>query len=318
MERNYYETLGISKDAAEKEIRSAYRSLARKYHPDVNRGNKDAERQFKKINEAHETLSDPKKRRLYDMYGSNWRQTSPFHQTGPHGGNPHAAQDTDSRVFTQVFGSSVGDIFQGLFNRPNKRSTSNPRARRQQIDHAVELTLQEAFTGINKSIQVTGSLPCEKCARTGVNNGHQCPSCLGHGVVSRLIRGEVTVPAGVETGSRVRVSHSGQDVTLVIKVAPNGQFHRKGSDLSTEVAVPLFEAILGGEVLVPTVTGQVALSLPPETQNGRVFRLIGQGMPRSGRIDIRGDLYATIKVQLPERLTDDERLGFRRLKQLRE
>ena len=185
------------------------------------------------------------------------------------------------------------------------------------LEQPVEITLEEAFHGTTRALQVTGQSACANCDGLGITNNMTCQVCLGQGYSYQPVRGEVSIPAGVDTGSRVRVSPGGQQVVLVVTVQPHARFERKGDDLSTEVSVPLYDAVLGAEAVVPTVTGQVALKLPPESQNGRVFRLGRQGMPKLGSPSERGNLFVTIRAELPAGLSDEERDLFLRLKELR-
>lgn len=317
MASDYYKVLGIDRNAGEKEVRAAFRKLARKYHPDVNHGQPDAAERFKEINEAHEVLSNAESRRLYDRYGESWRDVQ-------RGGEPFRGrrqwrtQTIDPDAFGDLFGGggpgSIFDTFFGDARGARQRARQRPSA----LEQPVELTLEEAFHGTTRALQVTGQSPCSVCFGAGIVNGRACDVCLGQGYSYQPVRGEVSIPAGVDNGSRVRVSPGGQQVVLVVTVQPHALFERKGDDLSTEVAVPLYDAVLGAEVVVPTLTGQVALTLPPESQNGRVFRLGRQGMPRLGSPSERGNLFVTVRTELPTGLSDEERELFERLKGLRD
>ena len=324
MPKDYYDVLGVPRSSSEKEIRTAFRKLARKHHPDVNPGQAEAAERFKEINEAHEVLSDPEKRRLYDRFGHNWKQVQGF------GGQPGAGATTGpfrrqtwppgAGASEDLFGEfGLGDIFDRFFSRGRggPGAATRRRSRSAAVEHPVTLSLEEAHDGATRSIQVTGQAPCAQCGGTGVVSGAACRSCLGQGFTYRPTRGEVTIPPGVEDGSRVRVNAGGQAVILVVSIRPNPRFQRKGTDLYTDVEVPLYNAVLGGEVVVPTLKGRVALTMPPETPNGRVFRLTGQGMPRLGSPQDKGTLYVTVKVVLPTGLTEEEREHFQGLKDLR-
>lgn len=317
MATDYYKVLGINRNAGEKEVRAAFRKLARKYHPDVNRNEAGATERFKEINEAHEVLSNPESRRLYDRYGDAWRDV----QRGgePARGGRRRTTTVDSDSFGDFFSGGVGGLFDSIFGagaggRQRRPGPQRPSA----LEQSVDLTLEEAFHGATRALQVTGQSPCSACDGLGITNTTTCAACLGQGYSYQPVRGEASIPAGVDNGSRVRVSPGGQEVVLVISVEPHPQFERKGDDLSTEVTVPLYDAVLGGEVVVPTLTGQVALKLPPESQNGRVFRLGRQGMPRLGAPSERGNLFVTLKTELPTDLSDEERKLFGRLQQLRD
>lgn len=285
--RDYYRILGVKRGASEKEIKEAYRRLARKYHPDVNPGDKAAEEKFKEINEAYEVLSDPEKRRKYDQFGENWQFAEQFARAGSGG---HFGGFRMGDVIFDFGGSSgfeslFDDLFSGFgFGRPRSRT----RIWSQPLEQEVEISLEEAFHGTTRLISV---------------DGHRL---------------EVTIPPGVDTGSRVRVGGrtGGPEIYLNIKVQPHERFERRGDDLYTEVPIFLTDAVLGAEVEVPTLRGKLLLRIPPETQNGRVFRLAGQGMPHLGNSG-RGDLFVKVKVILPTNLTPRERELFEELRKLR-
>jgi curved DNA-binding protein len=285
MAKDYYAVLGVGRGATEKEIKQAFRRLARRYHPDVNPGKKEAEARFKEINEAYEVLSDPEKRRKYDQFGEAWKQAGAFSGgfQGPFAG-------------ATVFGPEGPDMGEFMFDRLfQDLGIGRRRPRRgQDVDYPVEVSLEEAFHGTSRIITTPQG--------------------------RRL---EVKISPGVDNGSRVRVAGEGvmgdppADLYLVISVRPHEVFQRKGTDLYTEVPVPLMVAVLGGEVQVPTLRGKkVALKVPAETQNGVVFRLAGQGMPQLAD-GSRGDLLARVKVVLPTRLTPKEKELFEKLRSLR-
>jgi len=318
MAPDYYKVLGIDRNAGEKEVRAAFRKLARKYHPDINRGEANATERFKEINEAHEVLSNPDSRRLYDRYGDNWRDAqrggAPFQ-----GGRRWRTETIDPEAFEDFFSSGSGGFFDSFFRTARgTRQRGHGAQRPLAIEQPVELTLEEAFHGTTRALQVAGQVPCSACNGVGVISRQACRACLGQGYSYQPVRGEVSIPAGVDNGSRVRVSPGGQQVVLVVTVQPHLRFERKGEDLSTEITVPLYDAILGAEAVVPTLTGQVALKLPPESQNGRVFRLGRQGMPKLGAPSERGNLFVTIRTELPTDLTDEERGMFVRLREIRD
>ncbi|MCL4465117.1 MAG: J domain-containing protein [Chloroflexi bacterium] len=332
--RDYYEVLGVPRTASEKDIRQAYRKLARKYHPDVNPGNKAAEEKFKELQEAYDVLLDKDKRQLYDRYGQNWKYAGRAPSGGP-GPQPGAGGAGGTRPpFTNQeyefdFGTQgqetadVGSIFERLFGR-GSQSARRPR-RGQDIEEQTEVTLEEAYHGTSRLVQLEATDPCPTCGGTGVVNRGPCPTCGGLGTIRRTKRLEVKVPAGVADGSRVRVAGEGGagvagaprgDLFLVIKVQPHPLYERKGDDLYSDLSIPLTVAVLGGEVGVPTLKGKVSLRVPPETQNGRAFRLAGRGMPhlQGGGF---GDLYAKVRVVLPTSLSPQEREIFEELRRLR-
>lgn len=312
--KDYYAILGVKRGATDKEIRQAYRRLARKFHPDVNPGDKSAEERFKEINAAYEVLSDPEKRRKYDLYGDQWQYADQFEQARRQGGQQWFWRSGPSGGFQQFdlgdlpFGD-LGDLFSGLFGGGRARSR-----RGEDVQHTTEVTLEEAYHGTTRILQLQAEEPCTTCGGSGHLVGAVCHVCQGAGVFRRPKRLEVKIPAGVSDGSRVRVAGEGRpgldgrrgDLYLVISVRPHGRFQRKGDDLHTEVEVPLLDALLGGEVEVPTLKGKALLKIPSPTQNGRIFRLAGLGMPKLGRSD-HGDLFVRVKVVLPTELSPQER-----------
>jgi len=288
--KDYYQTLGIKRGASEKEIKQAYRKQARKYHPDVNPGDKSTEAKFKEINEANEVLSDPEKRKKYDRFGDNWQHADQF--AGGHGPFGGFGQRQGGVHFDfQDSGGGFESIFGNLFGGS---SGARPRPRRKQaIEHPVEITMEEAFSGTARTMDLGGK------------------------------RIEVKIPAGVNNGSKVRVAAGsntgGGDIHLVISVREHQRFERKGDNLHVEVPVPLTDAVLGGEIEVPTLLGKkLALKIPPETQNGKSFRLGKQGMPKLNKKDEKGDLFAKVRIVLPDKLTEREKELFAELKSLRQ
>lgn len=282
---SYYDVLGLSRKASEKDVKQAYRKLAREHHPDVNHGDKASEEKFKQINEAYGVLSDPEKRRKYDRYGNNWEQTEEAEDRSRHGGTFRwSTMGDDDPGFG--FGAGQGNPFDRLFG-----NLGQGLRRSAPSEYSVAISLEEAFQGTTRVLQMAGG--------------------------RRL---EVKIPHGVDTGSKVRVAaESGQRgmLYLVISVQPHPKFDRKGRDLYTEVDVSLEDAMLGGETTVPTLRGKVNLTIPAETQNGRRFRLAGQGMSASNKSDQRGDLYVTVKVKLPTGLTPEQRELFQQLRDSR-
>ena len=321
--KDYYSVLGVSRNASEREIKQAYRKLARQYHPDVNAGDKSAEAKFKQINEAYEVLSDKEKRQKYDQFGDQWQYADQFAQA--------RRQQTPFWDFSQAGGQSfrfeeadLGSLFDDLFGGGIRRRQVRPR-RGKDIRHPVEVTLEEAYHGTKRTIALQTEQPCSDCKGTGLIQNLPCSVCRGSGVVSGVKRLEVKIPPGVKDGSRVRVAGKGEpgyaggangDLYLVMSVKPHRLFERKGDDLYVEVAVPLTVAMLGGEVFIPSLKGKLALKVPPETQNGRAFRLAGKGMPHLGDSS-HGDLLAKVSVVLPTKLSEEEKKLFERLSQLR-
>ncbi|MGD0780832.1 MAG: DnaJ C-terminal domain-containing protein [Dehalococcoidales bacterium] len=326
--KNYYDLLGVNKNATDKDIKQAYRRLARKYHPDVNPGDKTAESKFKEINAAYEVLSDKEKRQKYDKYGDKWQYADQFEQAARQQGQYRQHSTGDGTNYH--FGGDIGgmdNLFDELFGGLRGRGASRRSriARGQDLETNVEVTLEEAFSGTSRMIDLQGEQPCAACQGTGQIQNVPCSVCRGAGVVAGINRLEVKIPMGVTTGSRVRISGKGQpgygggasgDLYLNITVRPHKVFERQGDDLSIDIPVPLGVAVLGGEVQVPTPKGKLALKIPPETQNGRVFRLAGQGMPHLGK-STKGDLMVKVNIVVPTKLTEKEKELFRQLNKLR-
>jgi DnaJ-class molecular chaperone len=323
--KDYYATLGVAKAASEKEIKQAYRKLARKHHPDVNPGDKKAEAKFKEINEAYEVLGDPAKRKKYDELGANWRLYEQAQQQG--GPNPFAGWNVNVggtggggggfRTMTQeemeeLFGNQnpFSDFFTTFFgggfeDEPMRRGGARGRTRQRKgrdVEHEIDLSLEEAYHGATRRLALR-------------HDGH-----------ARTV--DVRIPAGVGDGSRVRVAGEGEqggggapsgDLYLRVRVAPHPVFERKGRDLYVKVPVPVATAVLGGEAEVPTLEGRtVRLRVPALTQNGQMFRLKGYGMPAVGRPEDKGDGYARVDVQLPTQLSPEERKLWEKLKPVSE
>jgi DnaJ-class molecular chaperone len=288
---NYYDILGVPRNATDKDIRQAYRKLARQYHPDVNPGDKTSEEKFKQINEAHSILLDPEKRRRYDKYGDRWQHADQIEQAEAQAraqpGRTNFRWETHSvEDPTVTFDTESGNIFEQLFRNVGA-DLRKPAA----AEYPVEVTLEEAYEGATRLIEMAGG--------------------------RRL---EVKIPQGVDNGSRVHIpAGDGRKggFYLLISVRPHQVFERKGKNLYCEIEVPLEDAVLGGEATVPTLRSRVALNIPAETQNGQRFRLAGQGMPTLNQPGAKGDLYATIKVKLPTGLSARERDLFQQLKELR-
>ena len=322
--KDYYATLGVPKTASDKEIKQAFRKLARKHHPDVNAGDKAAEAKFKDVNEAYEVLGDPAKRKKYDELGANWRM---YEQAEAQGGpNPFAGQwnvdlggggsRSGFRTMTQeemeeMFGDSnpFSDFFTTFFGgggfggeaRGGGRSGAGRRQRQgRDVEHELELTLEDAYQGTTRRL----SLKQDGHARTF----------------------DVRIPAGVGDGSRVRVAGEGEhgvggaasgDLYLRVRLAPHTTFERKGRDQYVKIPIPVTTAVLGGEADVQTLGGKPArLRIPPLTQNGQLFRLKGYGMPATNKSHETGDLYARVEVQLPAQLTAEERAHYEALAKL--
>lgn len=332
--KDYYNLLGIPKNAPDKDVKSAYRRLARKYHPDVNPGDKTAEARFKEINEAFEVLSDPQKRQKYDQYGSDFENAEAFararqqsqQQSGSYG---RGARGTPFTTYESQDMGDLNDVFESLFRGMGGGGarTGGRRASRkgQDIEHQIEVNLEEAFNGTKRVLELQSQQACPVCQGTGRVKNSVCQQCGGAGAVVKPRRLEVKIPPGVKDGSKVRIAGEGEagsggssgDLYLVVKVAPHPLFKREGDDLSVELPVSLTAAVLGSEVQVPTLKGsKLALKIPPETQNGKVFKLAGQGMPRLNDSK-HGDMLAKVSVILPTNLSMKERNLFEQLRAMR-
>jgi DnaJ-class molecular chaperone len=321
--KNYYDILGVNKKATAKEIKQAYRKLARKYHPDVNPGDKSAEARFKEINEAHEVLSDPEKRKKYDQYGDNWQHADQFAQSGWQQPSWDFSKGGAGTTFHfedlgDLGGGGFGDIFDSILGGRGRARSRRPQ-RGQDYEYPVEVSLEEAYRGATRMLETQGEEPCPSC------KGKGCQSCGGVGRIIRPKRIEVKIPPGVKDGSRVRIAGKGGtgygggtagDLFLLVSVKSDRRFKRVGDDLQVDVPIPVFDAVLGSEVHVPTIGGKkLALTIPPETQNGKVFRLAGQGMPKLGSSS-KGDLLAKVNIVLPTKLSEREKKLFKELKEI--
>jgi molecular chaperone DnaJ len=323
--KDYYEILGVNRNASEKEIKQAYRRLARKHHPDLNPGDKSAETRFKEINTAYEVLSNAGKRKKYDQFGDQWEYAEQFAKGR---GQERVRWDFGPAGTASEYGApgDFGDIFSSLFREGGvgSRMRRGPQ-RGHDIESPVEVSLEEAYHGSTRVIQLETAEPCTACGGTGRVGNRVCTICDGAGAKLAPRRLEVKIPAGVRDGSRIRIAGEGGpggtggskgDLYLVVKILPHRLFEREGDDLYSEVSVPLATAILGGEVRLPTLNSNLSLKIPAETQNGKVFRLAGKGMPKLGNAH-HGNLFAKVKVVLPTNLTEEERKLFEKLRALR-
>ncbi|HEV3195061.1 MAG TPA: DnaJ C-terminal domain-containing protein [Candidatus Cybelea sp.] len=327
--RDYYSILGVPKNAAEKDIKSAYRKLARKWHPDANPTNpKEAEEKFKEIAEAYEVLGDPEKRKKYDVLGPNWQQAS---QQAEQQRRYHT--NVDGQEFEFDFGgpggpSGFSDFFDTFFSGVGRRQTAQgPRlARRgQDLETTIDLGLRDVYEGGTKAVSLQIEDLCPRCHGTGTEGGHLCPQCHGTGRVLLNRRFEVTIPKGIGDGQRIRLAGQGGagvnggpngDLYLVVKVQDDPTYKRQGADLYVDLPVSIYDLVLGGEVNVPTLSGQVAMKIPAGTQNNRLLRLSGRGMPQvKGKGS--GDQYVRLIGQLPQNLSDKEKKLFKELSSLR-
>lgn len=332
--RDYYDVLGVARGASEAELKSAFRKLAMKYHPDRNPGDDGAEHLFKEINEAYEVLRDPEKRAAYDRYG-------------------HAAfaQGAGGPGFGADFASTFADIFDDLFGMGGRRARGAGRERGADLRYNMEITLEEAYSGKTAQVRIPTSVTCEACSGSGAKSGSKpkaCPTCGGYGKIRHAQgfftlertcptchgRGQVidnpckacagsgrvtkernlsvNVPAGVEDGTRIRLAGEGEagvrggpsgDLYIFLSIAPHPFFQRDGADLHCRVPISMVTAALGGDFEVPTIDGGMTrVKIPEATQSGRRFRLQGKGMPVL-RSKQTGDMYVQVAVETPQNLT---------------
>jgi DnaJ-class molecular chaperone len=329
--KDYYAVLGVPKSAAEKDIKSAYRKLARKWHPDANPDNpKAAEEKFKEISEAYEVLSDPEKRKKYDVLGSNWQQAARQAEEQRQYRSTRTGTEQD---FGFDFGgagagpSGFSDFFDMFFSGIGRRQTQTagfPR-RGQDLETTIELTLRDVYDGGKKAVSLQIEDTCPRCHGTGTEAGRLCPQCGGTGHVLLTKKFEVSIPKGIGDGQRIRLAGQGGmglgggpngDLYLIVKLLDDSTYKRKGDDLYVDLPVSIYDLVLGGDVKVPTMAGQVSMTIPEGTQNNRLLRLSGKGMPKvkgSGS----GDQYVRLVGQLPQSINEKERKLFEQLASMR-
>jgi DnaJ-class molecular chaperone len=323
--KDYYRILGVARDADDKTIKSAYRKLARKYHPDVAKG-KDVGERFREVTEAYEVLSDPEKRRRYDTLGPDWQR---YTQPGQGGQGGVHVEYGDLGGFSEFFRTIFGDLGGARGGRAGAGGRVNIEdllgglgggraARGQDVQANVTITLEEAYSGTRKSFEFEVEEPCPTCHGSGNVGGKPCATCYGSGWQRGRHQVDVKIPAGVRTGQRVRVSGEGAgggDLYLAVTVSPHPQFERRGDDIQLAVPLTAPEAALGVTLEIPTLRGKVSMKVPPATSSGRAFRLPGYGMPRRG--GGHGDQLVTVRIVMPADLRPEERELYEKLKALR-
>ncbi|UOQ66191.1 DnaJ C-terminal domain-containing protein [Hymenobacter volaticus] len=298
--KDYYKALGVDKNATTDQIKKAYRKLARQYHPDVNPNNPEAERKFKEVNEANEVLSDEEKRRKYDELGTDWQR---YQQAGAGRGQAQGGFDWSQYAQQGGFsgadfgdGADFSDFFGSIFGNMGGRSGGTRAGAGSDYQAELELTLEDAYRGGPRTLNVSG----------------------------KSLR--ITIHPGVEDGQTIRLRDQGApgrnggpngSLYITLRVLPDPRFARNGNDLTQEVQVPLYRALLGGEQVVDTLSGPVKINIKPETQNGTRLRLRGKGFPVYRKEGQFGDLYLRLTVQLPQQLTDKEKELIRQLAALR-
>ena len=346
--RDYYEVLGVSRDADDAAIKKAYRQLAKKYHPDTNPGDKEAEAKFKEASEAYAVLSDAEKRRQYDQFGH-----AAFENGGAGAGGFDFSNMGD--IFGDIFG---GDIFGDLFGGGRRRSSNGPM-RGSDVRVSVRITFAESVTGTSKKLEVTLKDPCSKCNGTGAKPGtspetcskcggkgqvvytqqsilgmvrnvqpcpdcrgtgkiikEKCPDCYGTGYVSSKKTIEVTIPAGIDNGQSIRIQGKGEpgtnggprgDLLVTVMISADSEFKRDGYDIYSDVHISYPTAVLGGEIKVKTVDGEVLYEVVSGTASGTTVRLRGKGMPTLRNKNVRGDHYITLVVDIPKKLNAEQK-----------
>ena len=329
--KDYYKVLGVPKTAAEKDIKSAYRRLARKWHPDANPKNpKEAEEKFKEISEAYEVLGDAGKRRKYDALGSDWQRAA---QQAEQQRRYRTQQqhDFDFGNFNAGAGGPSGfsDFFDAFFSGVGggARRTAGQQfqQRGQDLETTLDLGLREAFEGGKKSVSLQIEDLCPQCNGVGTAGKTICSKCHGTGRNLEAKRFDVTIPKGVREGQRIRLTGQGGtgvgrgpkgDLYLVVHFVDDSTFTRKGDDLYVDLPVSIYDLILGGEVRVPTMTGDVTMTVPAGTQSNKLLRLTGKGMPHS-KGGGSGDQYVRLIGTVPQNLSEKELKLYRELATLR-
>jgi len=297
---DYYKILGLTKTASQDDVKKAYRTLARKYHPELNPNDKEAEKRFKEINEANEVLSNSENREKYDKYGENWKHGEEYEkaqqqqrasQGSGYGGGFSGADFGDGEDFSDFFQNMFGGGGGG-FGR-SSRGSSSGKFKGQDIHGELNLTLQDAATSHQQTFDVNGN------------------------------KVRITVPAGVYDGQQIKLKGHGSpghnggpkgDLYITFNIAPDSQFERIGDDLKTKVQVDLYTAVLGGDIQVRTLNGEVKLKVKPETQSGTTVRLKGKGFPVYKKEGVFGDLFVTYEVKIPTNLTEKQKELFQQLK----
>jgi DnaJ-class molecular chaperone len=325
--KDYYEVLGVNRDATDDQIRQAYRKLARKHHPDVNPGDKSAEEKFKQINEANEVLSDPEKRKRYDQLGANWKEGAEF--TPPPG---WGRVNVDYEDLGNIFGGggAFSDFFETLFggnrsatgqaDNQRRRSSRSRTTKGQDAEAEMEISLEDAHRGVRHRITLQGMRACPTCNGTGTSSGVVCTTCRGSGQVLNPKTIDVNIPPGAREGSVIKVARQGQpgsggaeagDLYIKLKVKPHNIFTVSGDDTTAEVPISPSEAVLGATIEVPIIDGKAEMKIPAGAQGGQRMRLRGQGLNKRG--GGRGDQYVKLKIVVPTHPSEREKQLYEEL-----
>jgi molecular chaperone DnaJ len=355
--RDYYEVLGINKSASEEEIKKAYRKLAKKYHPDMNQGDKGAESKFKELNEAYEVLSDKDKKTRYDQFGHAGVDPNGFGGAGGFGGTGGFSGFGGSGGFEDIFDIFFGGAGGGFGSSGGTRRRSGPQ-KGADLKYELEIEFEEAAFGVKKDVHVTRNETCNECKGTGAKAGSSvetckacggsgeirytqstvfgrvvnvkpcsecqgegkvikepCPQCKGRGNIRKSRKITIDIPAGVDTGSVMPLRGEGEpglkggsngDLYIYLRVKPHKLFKREGINLYCEMLISFTQAALGDEIDVPTLEGNMKYSIPEGTQTGTTFRIKNKGIP-SLKNKMKGDLYFTVKISVPKKLTDHQK-----------
>jgi len=329
---DYYSILGVPKTASEAEIKSAYRKLAMKHHPDRNPGNKESESKFKEINEANEVLSDPKKRQTYNQLGKDWRQGQEFtpppagNRAGRPGGYEYSYQDSGGQDFGQFgnfsefFRSMFGGMGAGEGDFEGYGQGGGRQAAQADMESELHLSLADIIRGGQHALTFSYKSACPDCGGHGRTRNRTCPACGGAGQMSETRDIRVNLPRGLRNGARIRLKGQGRrlpsgrtgDLFLNIYVAANPDFAVEGDDLETRARVMAWDAVLCAEISIPAPDGAVRIKLPPGSRSGRRLRISGRGLPRKD--GSRGDLYVVTHIDIPSELTTRQNELFKKLK----
>jgi molecular chaperone DnaJ len=321
-EKDYYEILGVKRKASADELKKAYKKLVRKYHPDVNQDNPDADKKFKEVGQAYSILKEPEKRKMYDQFGHAAFSNSGDPRAyggGPGrnpygGGNPFGGAGQNMHFDFGDLGNTgntgnIGDLFGNLFGqgRPRRRRPTKGR----DVESKLRLDFVSAIEGTTTEFEMTHHQPCTHCSGSGTGpQGAPCPICGGRAFTPRRDKLKVRIPAGADNGSRVRVPGKGEpsqsggppgDLFVVIEVAPHPLFTREGDHLTVEVPVTVYEAAQGASIEVPTINGSASMTIPAGTKNGQKFRLKGKGVSRRKKKG-HGNLFVIARIELPPKL----------------
>jgi DnaJ-class molecular chaperone len=328
--RDYYQVLGLPRTASADDIKKAFRRLARQYHPDLHTGSKksEMEKKFKELNEAHEILSDPEKRKRYDQYGADWEQAEAFEKArqqaqarGFGGRQGFGDQQTGGGFGGEAFSDIFENLFGGRARSGGERGFAVPG---EDLETEVELTMREVLTGVTKRVALREPLPCTVCQGSGAVRGRPCATCQGSGSVSDTKTIEVKIPAGVQDGTRVRVGGKGQpgrhggkrgDLYLHVVIPPDPVFRRQGSDIHVNLPIYPWEAASGAEVMAPTLGKPVKVKVPAGSKTEGKLRLKGKGLPSA--TGGHGDLFLTLQIVMPTTLSPEEQELFDRLGRLK-